>query len=46
MISPITHSIPGRPKTIKIGYRRLDGDLPYDVRVFDKAKTLTIGGKP
>ena len=33
-------------KTIKIGYRRLDGDLPYDVSVFDKAKTLTIGGKP
>jgi hypothetical protein len=33
-------------KTIKIGYRRLDADLPYDASIFDKAKTLTIGGKP
>ena len=33
-------------KTIKIGYRRLDADRPYDESIFDKAKTLTIGGKP
>ena len=33
-------------KTVKIGYRRLDGDLPYDESKFGTAKTLTIGGKP
>ena len=33
-------------KTLTVTYKRFDGDQPLDMRAFDKAKTLTIGGKP